>query len=252
MSAWQELDDGVLVRRYAELDQNIGLVLGDGGLLVVDSRSHPHHARVLAEHVREVSRLPVRWLVNTHWHWDHCFGNSVFTDAVVVGHRACRAALLTEGAERLARLRRSDALPADERHHLDEVEIVPPTVTFERSTSLWLGDREVHVSWYGRGHTDADVVVRTGDVSFAGDLVEQGAPPSFTDAFPRAWVETVRRMAGDLAPVVVPGHGAVVDPDFALAQAADIVDALDGGRPFPDDTMATLLTRARAEGRLAP
>jgi len=247
MSRWDELCDGVFRRRYAELDQNIGLVVGTDQLLVIDSRSHPHHGRILREHIGEVSTLPVRWLVNTHWHWDHCFGNSVFPEAVIVGHRLCRSGLIENGPVQLERLQRADWFPDDERPHLSEVSIVPPTLTFDEHTPLWVNDRPISLRYYGLGHTDADIVVDVGDVTFAGDLVEEGNPPAFADSFPRAWVETLRRMIPEARSTIIPGHGDVVDTPFVTSQADEIAAAVAGERVYPDPIMTQIEERLRLE-----
>lgn len=247
MSEWDELDDGVYRRRYAELDQNIGLVVGSDGLLVIDSRSHPHHGRVLRDQIAEISSLPVRWVVNTHWHWDHCFGNSVFSDAVIVGHRLCRSGLIETGPLQLDRLKSADWFPEDERQHLEEVEIVPPSLTFDELTPLWVGDRRIEMAYYGKGHTDADIVVQVGGVTFVGDLVEEGNPPAFVDAYPQAWIATLRRLTPDLRSTVVPGHGDAVDGEFVAAQCDEIEAAVGGAAVYPAAVMDQISLRLDAE-----
>ena len=251
MTGWDELGDGVFRRRYAELDQNIGLIVGDEDLLVIDSRSHPHHGRVLRDHIGEVSSLPVRWLVNTHWHWDHCFGNAAFPEAVIVGHERCRRALVERGAAELDRLKWVDWFPESERPWLDEVEILPPTLVFDQRTPLWAGGRVVELSHHGWGHTDADIVVAVDDVTFVGDLVEEGNPPSFDDGYPRSWVETLRTLLLRLGAVVVPGHGDVVDRGFVEEQADQIEAAVTGGSaPFPPHVMGVIVDRLEVEAAL--
>ena len=74
---WIELADGVLARRYAELDLSVGLVIGDGGCLVVDTRSDPDQGAELRAAVREVTRKPCS-VVLTHAHFDHCLGTAAF------------------------------------------------------------------------------------------------------------------------------------------------------------------------------
>ena len=245
---WDEVGDGVFRRRYRELDQNIGLVVAGDQLLVIDSRSHPYHGRQLIEHVAEVSSFPIRWLVNTHWHWDHCFGNSVFPDAVIIGHESCRSGLIANGPLQLSRLNEADWFPESERPYLEEVSIVPPTLTFVDRTPLWVGERRLDLAHHGRGHTDADIVVTIDDVSFVGDLVEEGSPPAFSDSHPREWVATIRRMAPELRSSVVPGHGDVVDAAFAIAQAEEIEAAVGGEPVYPAEIMEQIRRRMQIDG----
>jgi glyoxylase-like metal-dependent hydrolase (beta-lactamase superfamily II) len=241
---WDEIGDRIFRRRYSELDQNIGAIVTDDGLVVIDSRSHPHHARILREELAMLSPEPVRWLINTHRHWDHCFGNQVFEGAVIVGHRRCRDGLLATGAEAIEALKQAEWMTPEERVHFDEVELTPATLVFDESTGLRAGGRRLDLAFLGRGHTDGDIVITVDDVTFAGDLVEEGAPPAFGDAFPREWVATLHVMAEEVTGVVVPGHGDVVDRDFVLAQADEIATAIEGRTTsYPQMTLDELRRR---------
>ncbi len=116
--------------------------------------------------------------------------------------------------------------------------IDPPDRTFVREATVDLGDRRVDLRFMGRGHTDHDVValVPGADVLFAGDLVEQGAPPSFGDAYPLDWPATLGQLL-DLAAEgrVVPGQGEVVDRDFVAAQLGEIAFLAElARRQWPD------------------
>lgn len=141
------------------------------------------------------------------------------------------------------------------------METVPPTDVFEQSASIDLGDRTVRLDFLGRGHTDSDIVVTVpdADVTFAGDLVEEGAPPAFGDSFPVDWPETLVRMESMMGTVVVPGHGDVVDAAYVAGQRAELaavatalIDS-DGPEPprgpYPPEVMAQALTRYRATRR---
>ena len=75
---WTEIGDRVFVRRYAFYDQNIGVVLGDGAALVVDTRSTHAQGREILADLRELTPFPVTVVVDTHGHFDHAFGNRVF------------------------------------------------------------------------------------------------------------------------------------------------------------------------------
>ncbi len=101
--AWDEVGAGVLRRRYAWLDQNIVLIITDDGLVVVDSRSNHVDADELLGDIALVSRAPIRYLVNTHFHWDHTFGNARFPAAQVLGHTRCREVMITNGERTLSR-----------------------------------------------------------------------------------------------------------------------------------------------------
>ncbi len=91
MSAWAEIGDRTWVRRYDEWDLNVGLVVGADGALVIDTRATTEEAEQLREHIRELTDAPITWVVNTHAHFDHVAGNSVFTDATVHLHENAAA-----------------------------------------------------------------------------------------------------------------------------------------------------------------
>ena len=78
MTAWEEVAAGVFRRRYQPLDVSVCVVRGAGGLLVCDTRSSHRQADEIRADLAELGTLPVRWVVNTHAHFDHCFGNARF------------------------------------------------------------------------------------------------------------------------------------------------------------------------------
>jgi glyoxylase-like metal-dependent hydrolase (beta-lactamase superfamily II) len=130
---------------------------------------------------------------------------------------------------------------------LAEVEILPPDRTFAETAVVDLGDRSVELRYLGRGHTDNDIVALVPDagVMFAGDLLENDAPPSFGDAYPIAWSETVgERLLPLVRDVVVPGHGTPGGRDFAercageLAVLARLVQSSVSGAMGLDEVMA--------------
>jgi glyoxylase-like metal-dependent hydrolase (beta-lactamase superfamily II) len=257
---FDELGGGVFRRRYESLDLNVGVVVGEDGVLIVDSRAHRVEAEELRAELETLTALPVRWVVNTHYHWDHTFGNGQFAGAEIWGHARCRQVLVTRGDEMKESAK---TWLAHEFHHLvDEVVIEPPNRVFSTQASLEVG-RRVELSYHGLGHTDSDIVVRIpdADVSFAGDLVEEGAPPNFADSYPVMWPLTLRLGIEDLGGVVVPGHGDVVGRDFVMAQhdqlvlvaelATQVIDGevsaedAAGQGPYPRDVMLSAIARAR-------
>ncbi len=196
MSTWLEVGDRCWVRRYDEWDLNVGLIVGSDGALVIDTRATTEQASELQAHIREVTDSPVRWVVNTHAHFDHVAGNSVFTDAAVYLHENAAAEEDLDGT------------------------------TFAVAKVIDLGDRRVELLHLGNAHTSGDtvVVVPDVDVYFVGDLIEESAPPSYgRDSFPLDWPDTIDRVIGLLSDTskVVPGHGAVVDAEFVRDQAGE-------------------------------
>ncbi len=227
MTNWNEVGDGVFVRRYAWLSITIGAIVGDDGVLIVDTRATHEQARELIEDLAGLTDLPVRWVVNTHYHWDHCWGNAMFRTAELWGHSNTRLRLLEHGEQ--ARRRVIAQLPVEYHQVVREVEIVPPEHTFSERVSLDVG-RSVDLRYHGRGHTDSDITVGVGDVLFAGDLIEQAAPPSFDDSFPLDWPEALEGVLDQVRGPVVPGHGDPVDRAFVVQQRDDIVGMINLAR----------------------
>lgn len=262
MGQWTELADGVLVRRYAELDLSVGLVVGSEQALVVDTRGDSVQGAELAEAVRGVTALP--WhVVLTHAHFDHCFGTAAFLPAAVRAHERCAAHL-----RRTTEVQRDEWVAhylAEGRHETAEAlaatDPVLPEQDVHDEVELDLGDRLVRLRHPGRGHTDHDLVVHIPDaaVVFAGDLVEHGAPPAFEDSYPLEWPSTLDELLR-LEPVtVVPGHGGPVGAGFVrgqreeLASVADLCRAVTSGSlaesealhrsPYPAETTREALRR---------
>jgi len=258
MSVFDQLGEGILRRRYESLDLNIGVVIGEDALLLVDSRASHRQGEELRTELRTLTDLPVGWVVNTHFHWDHTWGNSRFPEADLWGHDQCRREMMENGEA--ARRGVLDWMPAECNEIVEEVVITPPTHTFSKAASIDIG-RRIDLSYHGLGHTNSDIVIRVDEVVFAGDLLEEGAPPSFGDSYPLDWAPTL----ADLPPakVIVPGHGDVVDTDFRQAQTREIhavadlarkghgsgkpVAELLGDGPYPPSTMEAALRRAYAQ-----
>jgi glyoxylase-like metal-dependent hydrolase (beta-lactamase superfamily II) len=269
MAGFTEVARDVYVLRYPVLDVSVTLVLGDGEALLVDTLSTDAQARELAAAVRAVTPYP--WIiVNTHHHFDHCFGNAVLAAGgrPVWGHEEA-AALLSQRPEALRRGWYEQWAPSHPElaAGLAEVRVVPPDRTVHRTTTLDLAGRTVLLRHLGRGHTAGDLVVQVPDADLlvAGDLVEQSGPPSFEDSYPIEWPETMAGLLHLAGPetTVVPGHGAVVGQEFVLAQHAELaalawlirdgdadgapVEAVAAKAPFGGETALTAVRRGYAE-----
>jgi glyoxylase-like metal-dependent hydrolase (beta-lactamase superfamily II) len=270
---WQEVGDRCYRRRYDSYDLNIGLVQGSDALLLIDTRCHDREAAELLDELRVFGVRPIRWIVNTHWHFDHTFGNAAIKRAAapsveIWGHRVMRDELVQWGDD--AKVRWSAARPewSDE---LAAVEIVAPDHLVDDVAVIDLGDRAVRMQHFGPAHTGGDLVTFVDDarVVFAGDLVEEGAPPSFgDDCYPFGWplcnAAMLEQITADAT--VVPGHGDVVDRAFVERQLGELVtvadlirelrdtgvdanDAVTAGRgrwPFPEECLVHAVERGYA------
>ena len=158
------------MRRYEALDQTIGAIGGEAGLAVIDTRANHRLADELRGDLRQLPGDLVA-VVNTHGHWDHAFGNARFAPLPIWGHVRC-ADFMAETGE-AARARLIEEYP-DEADDFRDVELTPPTESFEEFASLDLGGRQLNLRFLGRGQTDNDIAALVPDASvlFAGDLLE--------------------------------------------------------------------------------
>ncbi|GAA4290626.1 MBL fold metallo-hydrolase [Actinokineospora soli] len=223
MSSWIEVADGVHARRYAELDQTLGLVVGERRCLVVDTGLDEAHGAEFAAAIRELTDLP--WtVVITHAHFDHYLGTAAFGDVPVYAHPGCAVAMREDVRPEWARRYREQGKP-EIADRIAVARVVPPTHEVPDRVELDLGGRRVTLLHPGPAHTDHDVAVHVPDagVVFAGDLVEQGAPPSVgRDAHPARWPGALDVLLALRPTTVVPGHGEPVDPRFVAAQRDEL------------------------------
>jgi glyoxylase-like metal-dependent hydrolase (beta-lactamase superfamily II) len=244
----KQVADGVHVAVAApayKVNCNTAIIENDDGVMVVDTHSKPSAARVIVARLRELTRKPVRYVVNTHFHWDHWHGNEVYPaaypDAEIVTNHLTREAMQRKGLKRIqdhvrtmpaeiAALRaalaaappgRRARLEADLRlaeAYLAEVWALRPalpTLAFERTMKLYRRDREIQLLHLGRAHTEGDVFVYLPreKVVITGDAVI-GWTPYMGDGYPEEWVGTLDRLAQLDFTRVIMGHGDVVGRDW--------------------------------------
>ena len=233
MSSWNEVADRVYQRRYDPLDISVCLVAGDEGLLLIDTRCNPREAAEILDDVPAVSPLPIRWVANTHAHYDHSFGNQAFPHAQIYGHHLIPRHYDDFESRRLAAWTADPQ--ASPQYDWRDVVLTPPTVPVSAITDLDLGGRIVRFHPLAPGHTDTDLVIEIPDARtwLVGDVIEQSGPPMYgSGSFPLDWpavldtlAETVRQ--GD---ILIPGHGAPVDHAFLVDQAGVLRIVADGIR----------------------
>jgi len=196
---------------------NAGFIVGSNGVVVVDTFEDVAPARDLLAEIRKVTNLPIRFVVNTHYHLDHTGGNAVFAEAgaTILAQRNLRGWLRTEN------LKFFGANPKPEQKAMVEALVLPDEV-YSDAVDIYLGTRQIKVR-YMLGHTGGDSVVTVpdADVVFAGDLVWQKHLPNLIDATTSDWVKTLEKLLADHpSGTFVSGHGDV-------ASAADVRDFHD-------------------------
>ena len=234
-SAWHEAADRVYLARFDPYDVTVTAVVGADGVAVVDTRCSLAEGRELKEALRALTTAPIRWVVNTHAHFDHVWGNAEFLaprlipPARVWGHASLpgNSEFDLDAPETAAFLERLRAEGPAWAAKVEELEPAAPTELVEGQAVIDLGDRALELLHLGRGHTDGDLWLRVADADLllAGDLVEQSGPPAYgPDSFPLEWAATLESALALMSreTVVVPGHGEPVGADFVRRQRAGI------------------------------
>jgi quinoprotein relay system zinc metallohydrolase 2 len=224
---------------------NTGFVVGTRCIAVIDTGGSPTVGRALLTAVRQVSTLPVCYVVNTHVHPDHVLGNAEFSTAgpggvapEFVGHHRLGAAMAARGPFYLHALKRD--FPRSD--HVDT--LVAPTITVQDARELDLGDRVLQLRAWPTAHTDNDLTVydRRSGTLFLGDLVFLGHLPVL-DGKLRGWRSVLQGLREMKPAFAVPGHGPVrsdwpapLEPTAAYLGAleADVRTALRQGESLAD------------------
>jgi glyoxylase-like metal-dependent hydrolase (beta-lactamase superfamily II) len=226
--SWTEVADRVFARRHEELDLTTGLVLGDGGCLVIDTRGDHVQGAELAKAVREITADPWQ-VVLTHNHFDHYYGTGAFLPCDVWAQENFRVD--PEERDTWARKYRAEGKPRI-AEAIETTEIARPSKTFAERAALSIG-RTVVLHHFGAAHSFCDTVVHVPDVGvvFAGDLVEhpEFIEESFGDGDIASWPAALDALLALGPTVIVPGHGDPVGQDFVAAQREILAAKLNAG-----------------------
>ena len=189
---------------------NAGFVIGDDGVLVVDSFFYPDATRALVAEIHRLTPKPIRYVVNTHYHVDHTGGDQVLRDAgaIIIAHRNVRGWVRSDNINLV-----HDIITPELKAQIESLPL--PDIVTDQDLTVWLGSRKVVVRTV-LGHTGGDLVVSVPDakVVFAGDMLWRRVPPNLIDGSVAEWTATdagFEKLPDAAHTTFVPGHGDVAD-----------------------------------------
>jgi glyoxylase-like metal-dependent hydrolase (beta-lactamase superfamily II) len=249
-----EVADGVHLFQTAPygdvgLDGNSVAVIGRDGVLVFDTNGTPAAASAVLAQIRTLTDKPVRYIVNSHWHWDHWYGTEVYRQAFpgvqVVAHAKTRGMMMgpaldfnrpgletqLPGYVKMLETK-AEGDPAVRprleaaRFFLDQktrTRHVFPDVTFDRTFAIDLGGRRVQVHHHDRAVTPGDAFLYLPDqkILVTGDLLVNPVPFALS-SYPSGWLATLERLDAFDASLIVPGHGGLLRDESLLHATRDV------------------------------
>ena len=265
-----KIADGVYAAVYSEprmdpVEGNSLIVIGNDGVLVLDSGHSPHAARAMMAEIRKLTPLPVRQLVSSHWHDDHIFGNQAYRDAFpdidIIAHRQTRADMvervlpglkdgaaywtkMAEGFEgQLAKGTRPNGAPLTDAQktrlqeqartvrdfipRIASLTIPLPTVALDGSMTLYQGDREIRLLFLGAGNTGGDLAVYLPKekILATGDLLVHPTPYAYGSDIP-SWIGVLKQLQALDTQIILPGHGPLLRDKAYLQLVTSLFESL--------------------------
>jgi len=262
----KQVADGVyaaIARAQYKVNCNAAVIVNEDGVVVVDAHSKPSAARSLLQGIREITPMPVRKLINTHFHWDHWQGNQVYPEAfpnteIVTSHVTLdnltrpNAGLggvpyiekqLKDLPQEIAKLkeelrqasnpetkaRLESDLQQAEAYLLELKELKPtlPTVSFANAVTLYEKGREIQLLFLGRAHTSGDVFIYLPKekILVTGDCIIDWLP-FLNDGYPEEWVQTLNEVEKLDFTHMILGHGEVAPKDHLKFFRGYLIDLI--------------------------
>lgn len=259
--------EGVYVIRHKDAPDdfpqgNTTIIIGDKSILVVDSCYLPSSAREDIAEIRKWTNKPVRYLVNTHWHYDHTMGNGTYAEAFpnldIIAHfetakqnigynpgwferylnRVNQAKKVVETGKTADGKQLTESEKAESKNALEKILSVQkefekivdksPNITFDHQLNLNLGNRQVELKYLGRANTNGDALIYLPKekILISGDLVVHPVPYLF-GGYPSEFHKTLREVNRLDFQILVPGHGEILREKYAtnyINQVADLVE----------------------------
>jgi len=211
----ESLGDGIYVHHGVHQDIsegyhgdicNLSFIVGSKGVAVIDTGGSLKVGNQLREAIQKITSLPILYVINTHVHPDHIYGNAAFVadKPAFIGH-AKLAEAMERRRENYTRINQSWLGP-----DATGSEIVKPTMAVEKHAELDLGDRTLQLDAYPSSHTNTDLTVKDSKTStlWSGDLLFVERTPSI-DGDIKGWIQSIDQIKMQSLQKIVPGHGAI-------------------------------------------
>lgn len=188
---------------------NAGIIIGKNGIVVIDTLVSAKEAKRFIEDIRKISNKPIKYVVNTHYHLDHTFGNAEFEKlgAIIISHVNDEQNLRKNGESALKNAKMYGLSDSD----MEGTVIAYPAVTFNNRMGLDIGDQKIELIYAGNSHTNGSIVVYLPDKKtlFAGDILFTGYHPFIAEGDIKSWGKVLDYIGKMDVATIIPGHGPV-------------------------------------------
>jgi cyclase len=186
---------------------NAGIIIGKDGIVVVDTMISAKEAKRFIRDIRSISRKPIRYVVNTHYHLDHVFGNSEFAKlgAVVIAHENDKKAMKNSAKETLKNIVEYGLTPKD----IKGTTPAYPVLTYGDRMTIDIGGQQIELIHARRSHTDGDTLVYLPGkkVLFTGDILFTNYHPFLGEGNIEEWAKELDDIKSMDVEKIIPGHG---------------------------------------------
>jgi cyclase len=215
---------------------NAVFLVTDEGVLLIDTRTHPHDAQDLLARIRKVTDKPVKWVINSHFHGDHNFGNAVFKAAGATFVAQQETARIMQKIMPKEMARRIEGF---QKRGLDpnEVKLIPADVTFDNAMTIRLGGREAQLMYFGPGQQAGDTFVlfpHARTLFTPGAFGKRSMPNMAFTTSVENWIKLLDQVAGMDVDKILPAHGDVAERADVKELAAMLADEYATVKPAVD------------------
>ena len=188
---------------------NAGIIIGDEGIIVVDTLVSAKEAKRFLQDIRAISDKPIRYVINTHYHLDHSFGNAEFgvLGAEIIAHVNCGEAMRKSAVDTLANANAFGLTPEE----MVGTTLAYPALTFTDKMEINLGRVKVELIYIAPSHSNGSIIVNLPDkgIVFAGDILFTDFHPYMADGNIEGWQKTLDFIQSLNADKIIPGHGPI-------------------------------------------